>query len=157
MGMTTEVRTNIFTSSEPLHCILGQFSAYRAPLQIHCVIPLTQIMDFTCLKICYVGAWKCQGRHPGSLEFIDHQMLLSKEKEWEGPCKRLVRMQPLFPISPRAQNDIWQICIYMYLHWSNQTSRCQHNSTIQSWIPTSVSAVTNTHSPKEVEGRALYL
>lgn len=90
--MTTEVRTNIFTSSEPLHCSLGQFIAYtpstphppaHPPLQIHRVIPLTQIIDFAFLKICYVGAWKCQARHPVSeiyWEFIDHQKLLSKEE-----------------------------------------------------------------------------
>ena len=112
-------------------------------------------MDFTCLKICYVGVWKCQGRHPGSeiyWEFIDHQTLLSKEAEREGPCERLVRMQPLFPIPPRARTDIWQICIYMYLHRSNQTSRCRHNSRIQSGIQTSVSAVTNAHSPRKWRG-----
>lgn len=119
------------------------------------MIPLTQIMDFTCLKICYVGAWKCQGRHPGSeiyWEFIDHHMLLSKENERESPCSMLVRMQPLFPILPRVRTDIWQICIYMYFHRSNQTSRCRHNSRIQSRIPTSVSAVTNTHCPRKWRG-----
>lgn len=132
----------------PVYCVPG-------PLQIHRVIPLTQIMDFTFLKICYVGAWKCQGRHPGSeiyWEFIDHKTLLSKEKEGESPCRRLVRMQPLFPISPQARTDIWQICIYMYLHRSNQTSRCRHNSRIQSGMPTSVSAVTNTRSPRKWRG-----
>lgn len=71
-----------------LHCSLGQFIAPPppTPLQIHRVIPLTQIIDFAFLKICYVGAWKCQARHPVSeiyWEFIDHQKLLSKE-EGEG-------------------------------------------------------------------------
>lgn len=66
-------------------------------------------------------------------------------------------MQPLFPISPRARTYIWQICIYVYLHRSNQTSRCRHNSRIQSRIPTNVSAVTNTHSPRKWRGGALSL
>lgn len=79
---------------------------------------------------------------------------LSGEKRGrESPCSSLVRMQPLFPISPRARTDIWQICIYMYLHRSSQTSRCRHNSRIQSGIPTGVSAVTNTHSPWKCKGK----
>lgn len=90
--MTTEVRTNIFTSSEPrpLYCMQPPRAPPPSPLQIHRVIPLTQIIDFffslllPFLKIFYAGAWKCQGRHAGSKiywEFIDHQKLLSKAKE----------------------------------------------------------------------------
>lgn len=148
--MTTEVRTNILTSCELLHCILGQFISYRDPRRIHSMIPLTQLMDFPCLKIRYVGAWKCQRRNLGSeiyREFIDHQMLLSAEKDGEGPRRRLVKMQPLYPMSPWARADIWTIYIYMYSHRSNQTSRCRHNSRIQSRISTTVSAVTDTHDP----------
>lgn len=81
--MTTEARTNIFTSSEAFTLHPWPVYCTRGPLQIHRVIPLTQIIDFAFLKICYVGAWKCQGRHPGSeiyWEFIDHQKLLSKEE-----------------------------------------------------------------------------
>lgn len=90
--MTTEVRTNIFS---PLSlCTLYPWPVYCvwAPLQIHRVIPLTQIIDFAFLKICYVGAWKCQGRHPSCeiyWEFIDHQKLLSKE-EREGKSMQQV-------------------------------------------------------------------
>ena len=99
-----------------------------------------------------MGAWKCQTRSLGSeiyWEFIDHLKVILLGAGRESPCRNLFRMQPLFPISPRARTDIWQICIYMHLHRSNQTSRCRHNSGIQSRIPTSVSAVTNTHSPRK--------
>lgn len=126
--MTTEVRTNTFTSSEPLHttssaCVL------HPPLQIHRVIPLTQIIDFAFLKICYVGAWKCQGRHPGReiyWEFIDQWKLLSKEGEaGKGPrAAGSSECSHCFPFHPGARTYIELICIHVYLRRSNQTSSC---------------------------------
>lgn len=114
-SMTTEVRTNIFTSSEPLHRALATLLHTDTPPP--CPPPPCKytvwyhwhrLWIFSSLKICYVGAWKCQGRHAGSeiyWEFIDHQKLLSKEKKArEGPRSRLIRMQPLFPISPPSKN-----------------------------------------------------
>lgn len=62
---------------------------------------------------------------------------------------QLVRIQPLFPISPQARSDIWLICMHMYLHRSNQTSRSGHNSRIPTGIQTSVFTVTNPHCPRK--------
>lgn len=63
-------------------------------------------------------------------------------------------MQPLFPISPRARTYIWQICIHVYLHRSNLTSSCWHDSNA---IPPNVSAVTNTRGPGKWRDGALSL
>lgn len=128
--MTTELRTNTFTSSEPFaHCILSLCVACTHPLQIHRVIPLTQIIDFAFLKICYVGAWKCQGRCPGCeiyWEFIDQRKLLSNEGEGgKGPrAAGSSEFSHCFLFHPGARTYIWQICIHVYLHRSNQASSC---------------------------------
>lgn len=85
---------------------------------MHRVIPLTQIMDFTCLKICYVGVWKCQGRHPGSeiyWEFIDHQMLLSEEKgrgkSVQEPRQNATAVSPFHPEQELIPSKFAYTCI----------------------------------------------
>lgn len=160
-SMTTEVRTNIFTSSEPLHRALATLlhaDNKAPPPPPPCKYTVWyhwhRLWIFSSLKICYVGAWKCQGRHAGSeiyWEFIDHQKLLSKEKKREGRSAQPAHQNAtaVSHFTPEQELISGEICIYVYLHRSNQTSRRRHNSGIQSRIPTSVSAVTNTHSPRK--------
>lgn len=63
MCITTEVRTNIFTSSEPLHCIHGQFSAYGVSVNTPCDTIDTDY-GFYLLKNMLCGSMEMSGTVP---------------------------------------------------------------------------------------------
>lgn len=81
-----------FYSSEPRHCILGQFAAYWAPrVNIPCDTIDTDYR-FYLLKNMLCGSVKMSGKESDIQEiyweFIHQQMPHSKEKQTEGPCKQ---------------------------------------------------------------------
>lgn len=131
--MTKEVRTNTFTSSEPLHtassaCVLRTQPPANTPCDT-----IDTDYRFCLLKNMLCGPWKCQERHPGSKiywEFIDQAKLLFKKGEGgEGSCGAgSSECNQCFLFHPRARTYIRQICIHVYLYRSNLTSSCWHDS-----------------------------
>lgn len=105
--MTTEVRTNTFTSSEPLHttsaaCVL------HPPANTPCDTIDTDYR-FCLLKNMLCGSVEMSRKAPGLWDLLG--IYRSAKAAFQGrrgrersTCSRFIRMQPLFPISPWSKN-----------------------------------------------------
>lgn len=108
-SMTTEVRTNTFTSSEPLHttssvCVLRTLPPANTPCDT-----IDTDYRFCLLKNMLCGSLEMSGKAPRQQDLLGiYRSGKAAFQEGRGrersACVRFIRMQPLFPISPQSKN-----------------------------------------------------
>lgn len=125
---TTEVRTNTFTFSEPLHTAS---SAYVLRTQPPANTPCDTIdtdYRFCLLKNMLCGSMEMSGKAPRQQDLLG--IYRSVKAAFQGGRGRgkgpgaagSSECSHCSPFHPGARTYIWQICIHVYLHRSNLTS-----------------------------------
>lgn len=155
-GRMTNVRTNIFTSYEPLLGSPGRLSSHRAPCEYLVWYHWHRLWILPARKYAMWEPWNVRRGPPG----LEHSLgiyrspnsFLVREKEVKVHAGTSSECSHCFLFHPEQELISGRICIYMRLHRSNQTSRCRYNSGIQIGKPTSVPAVTNTQGARKCRG-----
>lgn len=103
--MTTEVRTNTFTSSEPLHTTSSACVLHTQPPANTLCDTIDTDYRFCLLKNMLCGSVEMSGKAPRQQDLLG--IYRSGKAAFQGgigrersACGRFIRMQPLFPISP---------------------------------------------------------
>lgn len=106
--MTTEVRTNTFTSSEPLHAASSARVLHTHPPANTPCDTIDTDYRFCLLKNILCGSVEMSRKAPRLRDLLG--IYRSTKAAFQGgrgremSMSRFIRMQPLFPISPRSKN-----------------------------------------------------